>query len=249
MWNIDVSTNPVYKSTNLKQFSVSVREAPVPMLQKTFLTFAVLFCFISTSIAADLSPMKLPPPDMKGGKPLMQCLKDRKTDRSFSTKKLPVEVLSNLLWAAWGINRPDSGKRTAPSAHHWQEIDVYVTMEEVLYRYNARNHALDPVLKSDLRKNTSHLLQPLRGSITGAPLQLIYVADFSRMGLTTSDEEKKISSAADAGFIAQNVYMYCASAGLATGVRASFDKDALAENMRLRDKQKMVLVQAVGYPQ
>ncbi len=219
------------------------------MLQKTFLTFAVLFCFISTSIAADLSPMKLPPPDMKGGKPLMQCLKDRKTDRSFSTKKLPVEVLSNLLWAAWGINRPDSGKRTAPFAHHWQEIDVYVTMEEVLYRYNARNHALDPVLKSDLRKNTSHLLQPLRGSITGAPLQLIYVADFSRMGLTTSDEEKKISSAADAGFIAQNVYMYCASAGLATGVRASFDKDALAENMRLRDKQKMVLVQAVGYPQ
>lgn len=249
MWNIDVSTNPVYKSTNLKQFSISVREAPVPMLQKTFLTFAVLFCFISTSIAADLSPMKLPPPDMKGGKPLMQCLKDRKTDRSFSTKKLPVEVLSNLLWAAWGINRPDSGKRTAPSAHNWQEIDVYVAMEEGLYRYNARNHALDPVLKSDLRKNTSHLLQPLRGSITGAPLQLIYVADFSRMGLTTSDEEKKISSAADAGFIAQNVYMYCASAGLATGVRASFDKDALAENMRLRDKQKMVLVQAVGYPQ
>lgn len=219
------------------------------MLQKTFLTFAVLFCFISTSIAADLSPMKLPPPDMKGGKPLMQCLKDRKTDRSFSTKKLPVEVLSNLLWAAWGINRPDSGKRTAPSAHNWQEIDVYVAMEEGLYRYNARNHALDPVLKSDLRKNTSHLLQPLRGSITGAPLQLIYVADFSRMGLTTSDEGKKISSAADAGFIAQNVYMYCASAGLATGVRASFDKDALAENMRLRDKQKIVLVQAVGYPQ
>jgi hypothetical protein len=87
MWNIDVSTNPVYKSTNLKQFSISVREAPVPMLQKTFLTFAVLFCFIYTSIAADLSPMKLPPPDMKGGKPLMQCLKDRKTDRSFSTKK------------------------------------------------------------------------------------------------------------------------------------------------------------------
>ena len=219
------------------------------MLQKTFLTFAVLFCFVASSIAADLSPIKLPPPDMKGGKPLMQCLKDRKTDRSFSTKKLPVEVLSDLLWAAWGINRPDSGKRTAPSAHNWQEIDVYVAMEEGLYRYNARNHALDPVLKSDLRKNTSHLLQPLRGSITGAPLQLIYVADFSRMGLTTSDKEKKISSAADAGFIAQNVYMYCASAGLATGVRAFFDKDALAENMRLRDKQKIVLVQAVGYSQ
>lgn len=219
------------------------------MFQKTFLTFAVLLCFVSTSIAADPAPMKLPPPDMKGGKLLMQCLKDRKTDRSFSTKKLPVEILSNLLWAAWGINRPDSGKRTAPSAHNWQEIDVYVAMEESLYRYNAKSHALDPVLKSDLRKNTSHLLQPSRSSITGAPLQLIYVADFSRMGLTISDEDKKISSAADAGFISQNVYLYCASAGLATGVRAFFDKDALAENMRLRDKQKIVLVQAVGYPQ
>ncbi len=96
------------------------------MLQKILLTIAVLFCFVSTSIAADLAPIKLLPPDTKGGKPLMQCLKERKTDRSFSTKKLPVEVLSNLLWAACGINRSDSGKRTAPSARNWQEIDVYV---------------------------------------------------------------------------------------------------------------------------
>lgn len=219
------------------------------MLKKMLLSFAVLFCFVSTSIAADFAPVKLPPTDMKGGKPLMQCLKDRKTDRSFSTKKLPVEVLSNLLWAACGISRPDSGKRTAPSALNWQEIDIYVAMEEGLYLYNAQTHALEPVIKSDLRKNTAQLLQPSRNSIIGAPLQLIYVADYAKMRVGTSDEDKRFYSATDTAFISQNVYLYCASAGLATGVRAFVDKDALAKDMKLRDKQKIVLVQAVGYPQ
>ena len=219
------------------------------MLKKIFLSFAVLFCFVSTSIAADLSPIKLPPPDMKGGKPLMQCLKDRKTDRSFSTKKLPVEVLSNLLWAACGINRLDSGKRTAPSAVNWQEVDVYVAMEEGLYVYNVKAHRLEPVLKSDLRKNTTQLLQPSRSSVAGAPLQLIYVADYEKMSFLVNDEDKKLYSSADTGFIAQNVYLYCASEGLATVVRGMVDKEALSKDMKLRDKQKIILVQAVGYPQ
>lgn len=219
------------------------------MLQKTLLILAVLFCFVTTSIATDLNQIKLPPPDMKGGKPLMHCLKDRKTDRSFSTKKLPVEVLSNLLWAACGINRSDSGKRTAPTAVNWQEIDVYVAMEEGLYLYNVKTHLLEPVVSNDLRKNTTRLVQPSRSSVVGAPVQLIYVADHSKMGMIASDEDKKYYSATDTGFISQNVYLYCASEGLATGVRAFVDKDALAKEMKLRDKQKIVLVQAVGYPQ
>ncbi len=218
------------------------------MLKKMFLSIVVLFCFLSTSIAADLSPVKLPPPDMKGGKPLMQCLKDRKTDRSFSTKKLPVDVLSNLLWAASGVNRADSGKRTAPSAVNWQEVDVYVAMEEGLYIYNAKAHILEPVLKSDLRKNTTQLLQPSRSSVAGAPLQLIYVADYEKMSFLVNDEDKKLYSSADTGFISQNVYLYCASEGLATGVRGMVNKEALSKDMKLRDKQKIILVQAVGYP-
>ena len=217
-------------------------------MKKIVLPIIILFCFISTSLAADLASIKLPPPDTKGGKPLMQVLKDRKTDRAFDTKKLPVEVLSNLLWAAAGISRADSGKRTAPTAHNWQEIDVYVATEDGLYSYNAKTHSLDPVLKGDLRKNTAHLFQPSRGSIMGAPVQLIYVADYSRMGMRTSEEDKKMYSAVDTGFISQNVYLYCASEGLATGVRAYFDKAALAREMKLRDSQKVVLVQAVGYP-
>jgi SagB-type dehydrogenase family enzyme len=218
------------------------------MLKKVFLSVAIILCFAFSAIAAELSPIKLLPPDMKGGKSLMQSLQERKTSRSFSAKKLPIEVLSNLLWSACGINRQDSGKRTAPSSRNWQEIDVYVAMEEGLYLYNVKAHVLEPVLKNDLRKNTTVFLQPSRSSVANAPLQLIYVADYSKMSFDTNDEEKKVYSALDTSFIAQNIYLYCASAGLATGVRAMFDKNSLAKEMQLRDKQRIVLVQAVGYP-
>jgi len=218
------------------------------MLKKLLISGFVMFCFVSSSIAADLSPVKLPPQDLQGGKSLMQSLQERKTSRSFSTKKLPTTVLSSLLWAACGINRPDSGKRTAPSARNWQEIDVYVAMEEGLYLYNAKAHLLEPVLKRDLRRETTTFLQPSRIQVAGAPVQLIYVADYAKMGFGADEEDRIIYSSADTGFIAQNVYLYCASAGLATGVRGLVDRDALSKEMQLRDRQKIVLVQAVGYP-
>jgi SagB-type dehydrogenase family enzyme len=210
---------------------------------------AIILCFACLATAQELSPIKLLPPNIKGGKSLMQSLQERKTSRSFDTRKLPVEVLSNLLWAACGINRPDKGRRTAPSAVNWQEIAVYVALEEGLYLYNEKAHVLEPVLKVDLRKNTTTLLQPSRSSVAGAPLQLIYVTDYSKMSIITSDEDKKFYSAADTGFIAQNVYLYCSSEGLATGVRAMVDKDALAKDMKLRSTQKVIMVQAVGYQQ
>ncbi len=218
------------------------------MLKKILLSIAIALCFVSSVIAAELSPIKLLPPDLKSGKSLMQSLQERKTSRAFNTKKLPIQVLSNLLWAACGVNRPDSGKRTAPSAVNWQEIDVYVAMEEGLYLYNAKAHVLEPVLKNDLRKNTTTLLQPSRSSVANAPLQLIYVADYAKMSFIANDEDKNIYSSADTGFISQNVYLYCASEGLATVVRGMVDKKTLAKEMKLRDKQRIILVQAVGYP-
>lgn len=218
------------------------------MLKKILLSFAVIFCFVSSVTADELSPIKLLPPDMKAGKSLMQSLQERKTARSFSTKKLPIQELSNLLWAACGINRLESGKRTAPSASNRQEIDVYVAMEEGLYLYNAKAHVLEPVLKNDLRKNTTVILQPSRNSVAEAALQLIYVADYSRMAFYANDGDKKFYSAADTGFIAQNVYLYCAGGGLAAVVRGMVDKDGLTRDMKLRADQKITLVQAVGYP-
>jgi len=215
------------------------------MFKKSFLTSTVVLIttfFITISWAAELLPVKLPPPNLNGGKSLMQSLQARKSSRDFSAKKLPVEVLSNLLWAANGINRPDSGRRTAPSAVNWQEIDIYVTMADGLYLYNAKEHVLKPVIKQDIRELTGK--QPF---VKEAPVNLIYVADYSRMG-GASAEERISYSAEDTGFIAQNVYLFCASEGLATVVRGSIDRDVLAKAMQLRDNQKIVLSQTVGYP-
>ena len=179
---------------------------------------------------------------MEGGKPLMQVLKDRKSSRAFSTKKLPERVLGNLLWAAFGINRPDNGHRTAPSAVNWQEIDIYAATADGLYLYEAKGHTLQPVFAGDIRAETGK--QPF---VKDAPVELIYVADYSRMG-KGAEEEKNVYSAADTGFISENVYLFCASEGWATVVRGAVDKAALAKAMKLRPDQKIILAQTVGYP-
>lgn len=190
-----------------------------------------------TDTTQGLSPIQLPAPQTDGGIPLMQALKARKSTRQFSTKKLPEQVLSNLLWAAWGINRED-GRRTAPSAMNRQEIDIYVALEEGLFLYNAKEHRLDPVVKQDLRGATG--TQPF---VAQAPVNLIFVADQARMG-----GPNDATAYADTGFISQNVYLFCASEGLATVVRGSIQKDSLAKAMKLRSSQQITLAQTVGYP-
>ena len=196
----------------------------------------------SVTVAQKLKPIKLVKPHTEGGRPLMQVLKDRSSSRSFSTEPLPPQVLSNLLWAAFGINRPESGKRTAPSAMNWQEIDVYVAFADGLYLYDAQAHALKPVLAKDIRAATGS--QPFAGEV---PVNLIFVADFLRMGMAT-DDQKVFYSAAATGFISQNVYLYCASEGLATVVRGFVNRTALARAMNLRSDQHVTLAQSVGYP-
>ncbi len=197
----------------------------------------------SARLSGELKSIQLPKPQTDGGRPLMQVLKDRKSSREFSTEKLPPQVLSNMLWAAFGISRPDSGKRTAPSAVNWQEIDVYVATAQGLYLYDAKAHSLMPVLAQDIRAATG--LQPF---VKDAPVNLVYVADFSRMGEKTTAEDKVFYSAADTGFISQNVYLFCASEGLATVVRNLIDKPALTKLMKLRPDQRVILAQTVGYP-
>ena len=186
--------------------------------------------------------IKLPDPQTDIGKPLMQVLKERKSSRSFSEKKLPDQVLSNLLWAAAGINRKDSGKRTAPSAVNWQEVEVYVASADGLYLYDAKAHTLNPIFSKDIRAETGS-----QGFVKDVPVNLIYVADFSK--ITRGDEEIKVFySAADTGFISQNVYLFCASEGLATVVRGLVDKEALAKKMKLDPQRRVILCQSVGYP-
>lgn len=183
----------------------------------------------------------LPPPQTTGTVSLLQALRSRRSTREFSLRPLPLDVLSTLLWSAFGVNRPDSGGRTAPSAHNWQEIEVFAALPDGSYRYDARDHALRLVVASDLRAATG-----MQDFVATAPLNLVYVADFGKM-VDASAEDRTFYASADAGFVAQNVYLYCAAAGLACVVRGLVDRRKLAPALQLRIDQRIVLAQTVGY--
>ena len=206
-----------------------------------FICFFLVMFMIGAAGADDLKPIQLLSPQIDGGKPLMQALQKRSTSRDFSPDSLPPQVLSNLLWAAYGFNRADIGKRTVPSASNCQEIDLYVSMASGLYLYDAKTNRLEPILNEDIRSLTGK-----QSFVKTAPVNLIMVADFSRMGKSAT-EEKDAYAHADAAFIGQNVYLFCASEGLSTVFRASIDKPALAKAMKLREDQKILFSQTVGY--
>ena len=216
-----------------------MKKISVPFI---LLVFSALLICPSLTSAQEIKDIQLLKPQMDGGRSLMQVLKDRKSSRAFNTKKLPLQVLSNLLWAAFGINRPDSGKRTAPSAVNWQNIDIYVSTADGLYLYDAKANILKLVLAEDIRAMTG-----TQTFVKDVPANLIYVADFSKITRGT-DEVKNFYSAAHTGFISQNVYLYCASEGLATVVRGLIDRAAMAKVMKLRSDQKVIFAQSVGYP-
>ncbi|MCX6993900.1 MAG: SagB/ThcOx family dehydrogenase [Kiritimatiellaeota bacterium] len=216
------------------------------MQKMTRLVAGVVFVVIGWGLVAaaaePLKPVVLPAPQLDKGRPLMQVLKDRQSRRDISPdKKLSLQELSDLLWAACGINRPDSGKRTAPTASNSQEIDIYVATAEGLFLYEVKGHKLDPVLQEDVRQAAGK-----QAFVQTAPVVLIFVADEARMG-RRSESDKAFYSATDTGFVSQNVYLYCASEGLATVVIGMVDKPKLAAKMKLRPEQKVILTQPVGY--
>lgn len=211
-------------------------------MRKPFFWMAMLMMSAAAGGSMGDDTMKLPPAQMSGGIPLMEALKARHSTREFDARPLPAQVLSNLLWAAQGVNRSDTGKRTAPSARDWREIDVYVFVREGVSVYEPATHSLRRVSDKDLRALTGTQDFPAT-----APLNLVYVADLARM-VDASDDNKRLYSATDAGFIAQNVYLYCASAGLGTVVRGSVDREALGAALGLKGNQQIILAQSVGYP-
>jgi SagB-type dehydrogenase family enzyme len=186
-------------------------------------------------------PVSLPKPETNGGKPLMQALSERRSGRDFASRDLSLQMLSNLLWAAFGVNRPD-GHRTAPSAMNRQTIDVYVVRTDGAHLYDAVHNQLTPVAATDLRAATG-----TQAYVGQAPLNLVYVSDYSKMGNSSGNDQAMLAGA-ETGFIGQNVYLYCASEGLATVIRGSIDKDALAKALKLKPGQHIVLAQTVGYP-
>ena len=188
-----------------------------------------------------IEAIQLPPPVRSGGMPLMEALAGRRSGREFAPTELPLPLLSNLLWAAWGVNRA-GGLRTAPSALNAQEIDVYLALPRGAYLYDAAAHALQRVAAADLRRATGY-----QDFVDDAPLDLVFVADHGRMRMVPAAQRESYASVA-AGAIAQNVYLFTAGNGLATVIRAWIDRSAIADALGLTHDQQVLLSQTVGYP-
>lgn len=209
----------------------------------------VILLIMSLTLAPEMlsaQDIVLPAPNKSGGKPLMDALSERQSGRSFSDNDLPLQQLSDLLWAAWGFNREAEGKRTAPSSHNRQEMDVYVTLKSGLYLYDAASNALKQIHDRDIRALTGTQDFPAL-----APVNLVYVADLTKRGLRedqTITDTDLLSSWANTGFMAQNVYLYCASEGLSCVIRAMVPREALAKEMNLTKSQVIILAQTIGKP-
>jgi nitroreductase len=197
-------------------------------------------------IAADAAGIiKLNPPDLARAVPLMQALKNRQSTRSYSDAQLSLQQLSDLLWAADGTNRADN-KRTAPAAMGVYAVDVYAFLPDGVYLYDPLKHQLSQVVKGDNRKATgSQDFVPL------AALSLVYVSNpkpaSDMPGVSLTPETRKAWADVEAGCMVQNVYLYCAAAGLASVVRALFDANTLAPILKLKPDQ-LIITQSVGFP-
>jgi len=194
------------------------------------------------SAATELPALELPPPRHQGGKPLNEALMLRRSIREYAARPLPLQLLSDLLWAANGVNRPATGDRTAPYWRHIMVLDIYAAMAEGVWLYEPKGHTLLPHLQGDIRADTG--LQDFVGT---APLNLIYVAHGERMA-DVAAPDRRLYASVDTGFIGQNVYLFCASEGLATVFRGAVPYDELAKRLQLPAEQFVTFAQTVGYP-
>lgn len=205
------------------------------------LCLSALIASVVLLTAAENDIRPLPTPRTSGGKSVLQALKERRTVRDFKPDALTPQQLSELLWAGFGINRPEIDHRTAPSAQNTQDIDIYVALADGLFLYEAKPHQLRKVSDKDLRLLTSG-----QDFAKVAPIALIYVSDAARMAKVDATMHP-LYAGVDTGCIVQNVYLYCASEGLATVVH-ELDREPLAKAMNLRPDQHITVAQAVGLP-
>ena len=209
-------------------------------MRKFSFLFAALMLIV-TMHAQDLKEIKLNTPDKNRGTSVMKALSDRHSDREYASKELSRQDLSDLLWAANGINRPD-GKRTAPSALNKQDIDVYVIMKEGAYLYDAKANSLRPIAAGDHRAAVAGS----QDFVKSAPVCLVLISDLSRFENVA--DHTKLMAAVDAGIVCQNINIFCAAVGLATVPRATMDQAALKRILKLTDNQLPLMNNPVGYP-
>jgi SagB-type dehydrogenase family enzyme len=207
----------------------------------------VVGAWLLAAMAAEAADViTLPGPRQSGGMPLLTALKGRRSGRDFDPTPLPRQVVGDLLWAAFGENRPEEGKRTAPSSFNWQDVTIYVFTAEGVWSYNAPKHQLDPVHAGDHRAKAG-----MQEYVATAPLSLVYVSDFAKMvwnNMKIPERDKLIVGSVDTGHISQNVYLFGASEGLTVVARGSVDREALKSFLGLTEQQHVIIGQTVGYP-
>ncbi len=205
----------------------------------------ILFLLVTAFLVSQLNAqevIQLPTPDKSGGEPLMKCLNERKSSRDYSEKALSQQQLSNLLWAAYGYNRPEDEKRTVPTSRNIQDIELYVFSAKGVFVYNAKAHELKKISGEDQRGVTGK--QPF---VKDAAINLVYVSDFDKHS-GNDDQVKKVTASVHCGFMGQNVYLYCASEGLSSVFRAWIDPDEIAEALNLPKNKHVMYSQTVGFP-
>ena len=211
-------------------------------MKKMLVTLIVLLVASTSMYSQELMEIKLNAPNKSRGSAVMKALSDRQSIREYDAKDIPLQDLSDLLWAANGVNRPD-GMRTAPSAMNRQEIDVYVVNKDGVYLYDATAHVLKPITKGDYRKAVA----AQQDFAATAPVCIVIVANLEKLG-NAADAGTRQTAALDAGIVCQNINIFCASVGLATVPRGSMDQNELKKALKLSDTQVLMLNNPVGYP-
>ena len=203
----------------------------------------LLVCLVlSVAASAADKVVKLPKPNLNRAGTVMKALSERQSTREYASKALSLADLSDLLWAANGINRPESGKRTAPSALNKQDVDVYVILPEGSYVYDAKNHQLNLVSEGDQRDAVAGG----QTFVKAAPVSLVLVSDVSLFG-DAQKPQNQVVGAMDVGIVSQNISLFCANAKLATVPRGSMDATQLKKVLKLKDSQIPMLNHPVGY--
>lgn len=213
------------------------------MKKQVLAVLTVLMIFGMPVLAKDkvAKEIKLDKVDFTKGKTVLQAMKDRHSYREFADKTLDITILSELLWAAGGINREETGGMTAPTAMNSQEIEIYVFMKEGIYLYRPKEHKLVLILSGDNRAAAG-----MQDFVAAAAVNLVYVSDLEK--IKNGDDNMKMTMAAvDLGHVSENVYLYCSSADLACVVRAYVDAPSISKLLNLKNSQKVILSHSVGY--
>lgn len=208
---------------------------------KSFTIYLSFLLLTGNILAQQMNVIDLSTPAKNGGKPVLQCMNERHSSRDFIDKDISMEQLSSLLWAAYGVNRPEDGKRTAPSAHNKQEVDVFVFTKAGAFKYDAFKNQLIQIRDTDVRIDAGK-----QDFVGVAALNLVYVVDMKK---SSSENENEIitSAAICTGAIVQNVYLYCASEGLDCVVRGWVDAEKISKTLNLTESQRVIVAQSVGY--